>query len=58
MSAFHPTEPFPADIANGKYGQLPTKSPIVCLGSDSRHRGLKTFGNVACPLPINSLRFP
>jgi hypothetical protein len=25
-------------------GQLPTKSPIVCLGSDSRQWGLKTYG--------------
>ena len=24
-------------------GQQPTKSPIVCLGSDSRHWGLKSF---------------
>ena len=31
------------------WGQGPTKSPIICLASDSRHWGLKDFGKFPCP---------
>jgi hypothetical protein len=31
---------------DGCLGQGPTKNPIVCLGSDSRHWGLKTFDHL------------
>jgi hypothetical protein len=40
--------------ARSRQGQGPTKSPIVCLGSDSRHWGLKQLDlNVSLNLPSN-----
>jgi len=36
-------------------GQQPTKRPIVCLGSDSRHWGLKNFAK-HLPYEIEMLR--
>src|SRR5437899_12718438 len=32
--------------ATAGLGRLPTKSPIVCLGSDSRHWGLKNYAKI------------
>jgi len=42
--------------ASGLAGQGPPKSPIVCLGSDSRHWGLNTFERAAGVDSINGLR--
>jgi hypothetical protein len=42
----------------GWTGATADEKPIVCLGSNSRHWGLKTFRNFACANPINGLSFP
>src|SRR5271155_1596279 len=36
-------------------GQGPTKSPIVCLASDSRHWGLKNYDEASCSRKIRRL---
>jgi hypothetical protein len=53
MSAVTPSRRIDRVRQGPGMGQGPTKSPIVCLASDSRHWGLKTLGKFPCSRPIN-----
>jgi hypothetical protein len=52
-----PTEPLRRLPTNGTgVGQGPTKNPIVCLASDSRHWGLNNFDGFCGANLFNGLR--